>query len=317
MSLKHVIELYEVMDSINVNGETIKEYLHNIDSKADVKVKTIQGESGSTDFVRVLVKGKNGKSSGGNAPTLGIIGRLGGIGARPEMTGFVSDGDGALACMAGAAKAIDMALKGDQLEGDVIFSTHICPTAPTLPHEPVPFMNSPVDISVMNENEVEDTMDAILSIDTTKGNQVCNHKGFAITPTVKEGYILKISDDLLHAYTQSAGISPVVLPITMQDITPYGNGLYHINSILQPAVATSSPVVGVAITTESVVAGCATGATHVTDVESVVRFVLEVAKTYGVKKCSFYDEEQFTHMKNLYGSMSHLQTKGNEVHTHE
>ncbi len=187
MSLKHVIELYEVMDSIYVNGETIKEYLHNIDSAADVKVKTIQGESGSTDFVRVLVKGKNGKSSGGNAPTLGIIGRLGGIGARPEMTGFVSDGDGALACLAGAAKAIDMALKGDQLEGDVIFSTHICPTAPTLPHEPVPFMNSPVDISVMNENEVEDTMDAILSIDTTKGNQVCNHKGFAITPTVKEG----------------------------------------------------------------------------------------------------------------------------------
>ena len=138
------------------------------------------------------MKGKNGKSSGGNAPTLGIIGRLGGIGARPEMTGFVSDGDGALACLAGAAKAIDMALKGDQLEGDVIFSTHICPTAPTLPHEPVPFMNSPVDISVMNENEVEDTMDAILSIDTTKGNQVCNHKGFAITPTVKEGYILKL-----------------------------------------------------------------------------------------------------------------------------
>ena len=317
MSLKHVIELYELMDSIYVNGEVIKEYLHNINPTADVVVKTIKGENGSTDFVRVLVKGKNGKSSGGDAPTLGIIGRLGGIGARPEMTGFVSDGDGALACMAGAAKAIDMTLKGDQLEGDVIFSTHICPTAPTLPHEPVPFMNSPVDISVMNENEVEESMDAILSIDTTKGNQVCNHRGFAITPTVKEGYILKISDDLLQIYTQSAGISPVVLPITMQDITPYGNGLFHINSILQPAVATSSPVVGVAITTESVVAGCATGATHVTDVENVVRFVLEVAKTYGAHKCTFFDEKQFTHMKNLYGSMKHLQTKGNEVHAHD
>ncbi|WKT75861.1 DUF1177 domain-containing protein [Lysinibacillus fusiformis] len=317
MSLKHVMELYEVMDSMYVNGEVIKEYLHNINPAADVVVKTIKGENGSTDFVRVLVKGKNGKSSGGHAPTLGIIGRLGGIGARPEMTGFVSDGDGALACMAGAAKAIDMALKGDQLEGDVIFSTHICPTAPTLPHEPVPFMNSPVDISVMNENEVEETMDAILSIDTTKGNQVCNHKGFAITPTVKEGYILKISDDLLQIYTQSAGIAPVVLPLTMQDITPYGNGLFHINSILQPAVATSSPVVGVAITTESIVAGCATGATHVTDVENVIRFVLEVAKTYGAHKCSFFDEKQFTHMKNLYGSMKHLQTKGIEVQAHE
>lgn len=31
MSLKHVMELYELMDSIYVNGEAIKEYLHNID----------------------------------------------------------------------------------------------------------------------------------------------------------------------------------------------------------------------------------------------------------------------------------------------
>ncbi|WP_430623158.1 DUF1177 family protein, partial [Bacillus velezensis] len=85
MSLKHVFELYEVMDNFHVNGETIKAYLHSIDPTADVKIKTIKGESGSTDFVQVLVKGKQGKSSGGQAPTLGNIGRLGGIGARPEM----------------------------------------------------------------------------------------------------------------------------------------------------------------------------------------------------------------------------------------
>lgn len=313
MSFKHVIELYEVMDSIHVDGEKVKAYLQNINPAADVAVKTITGKNGSTDFVKVIVKGKNGKSSGGTAPTLGVIGRLGGIGARPEMTGFVSDGDGALACMASAAKALDMTLKGDQLEGDVIFSTHICPIAPTLPHDPVPFMDSPVDIGVMNEHEVDADMDAILSIDTTKGNQICNHKGFAITPTVKEGYILKVSDDLLHVYTQAAGISPVVLPITTQDITPYGNGLFHVNSILQPAVATASPVVGVAITTVTAVAGCATGATHVTDVENVVRFALEVAKVYGANKCSFYDEEQFTLIEQLYGKMKHLQTKGSQV----
>ncbi|GLC88149.1 DUF1177 domain-containing protein [Lysinibacillus piscis] len=313
MSLKHVMELYEIMDSIYVDGEAIKGYLQAINPNVDVTVKTIEGKNGSTDFVKVVLPGKNGKSSGGSAPTLGIIGRLGGIGARPEMVGFVSDGDGALACMASAAKAMDMTLKGDQLEGDVIFTTHICPTAPTLPHDPVPFMDSPVDIGVMNEHEIDPAMDAILSIDTTKGNQVCNHKGFAITPTVKEGYILKISDDLLHIYKQSAGIAPVILPITMQDITPYGNGLYHINSILQPAVATTSPVVGVAITTEAAVAGCATGATHMFDVEEAVRFALEVAKAYGANKCAFYDEQQFTLMESLYGSMKHLQTKGMEV----
>ncbi|WPK11297.1 DUF1177 domain-containing protein [Lysinibacillus louembei] len=313
MSLKYVMEVYELMDSIHVSGEVVKDYLHAINPDVEVTVQTIEGAKGSTDFVKIVVKGKNGKSSGGNAPTLGIIGRLGGIGARPEMTGFVSDGDGALACIASAAKTIDMALKGDQLEGDVIFTTHICPIAPTLPHDPVPFMDSPVNIGVMNQHEIDPDMDAILSIDTTKGNQVCNHKGFAITPTVKEGYILKISDDLLNIYKQSTGIAPVVLPITTQDITPYGNGLFHINSILQPAVATTSPVVGVAITTETAVAGCATGATHVVDVEGAVRFSLEVAKVFGVNKCSFYDKEQFELMEKLYGSMHHLQTKGSEV----
>jgi hypothetical protein len=156
-------------------------------------------------------------------------------------------------------------------------------------------------------------MDAILSIDTTKGNMITNHKGFAITPTVKEGYILKISQDLLHVYTQSAGRLPVTLPITTQDITPYGNGVYHVNSILQPAVATKSPVVGIAITTEAAVAGCGTGATHPMDVEQVVRYVIEVAKLFGENKCPFYDEAEFARLEQLYGKMTHLQTKGNQV----
>lgn len=35
------------------------------------------------------------------------------------------------------------------------------------------------------------------------------------------------------------------------------------------------------------------------------------------KKCSFYDEKQFALIEILYGSMNHLQTKGNEVPAHE
>lgn len=313
MSLKHVIELLEVMDCHTVSGEDVKNYLQNISTNATFSVREVKGEKGSTDFIKVTIAGKNGKSNGGTAPTLGIIGRLGGIGARPEMTGFVSDGDGALAAMSSAAKLLDMANKGDRLQGDVVLTTHICPIAPTSPHEPVPFMGSPVDISDMNKHEVTKEMDAIISIDTTKGNMITNHKGFAITPTVKEGYILKISNDLLHLYTQSAGILPVTLPITTQDITPYGNGVYHVNSILQPAVATNSPVVGIALTTETAVAGCSTGATHPTDVEQVVRYAIEVAKYYGEGKCSFYDEKEFAHLETLYGKMNHLQTKGKEV----
>ncbi|MBM4761261.1 DUF1177 domain-containing protein [Bacillus sp. B15-48] len=313
MSLKYVMEVLELMDQLQVTGEDVKTYLEQVSTAGKITVQTVEGKAGSTDFIKVVIPGENGKSNGGDAPTLGIIGRLGGIGARPEVKGFVSDGDGALACMSAAAKLLDMFGKGDRLNGDVILTTHICPTAPTLPHDPVPFMDSPVDILTMNQHEVTEEMDAILSIDTTKGNMITNHKGFAITPTVKEGYILKVSSDLLHVYTQSAGRLPVTLPITTQDITPYGNGVYHVNSILQPAVATKAPVVGVAITAETAVAGCGTGATHPTDVEQVVRYAIEVAKLFGEKKCSFYDDEEFARLETLYGKMTHLQTMGNQV----
>lgn len=58
--------------------------------------------------------------------------------------------------------------KGDQIDGDVIVSTHICPTAPTMPHDPVPFMGSPVDMATNVKLTVDPDMDAILSVDTTK-----------------------------------------------------------------------------------------------------------------------------------------------------
>lgn len=99
----------------------------------------------------------------------------------------------------------------------------------------------------------------------------------------------------------------------MQDITPYGNNLYHINSIMQPCTATNAPVVGVAITTQSTVPGCATGASHETDIAMAARFAIEVAKAYGAGNCSFYDEEEFQRFQALYGSMNHLQTLGKSV----
>ena len=108
----------------------------------------------------------------------------------------------------------------------------------------------------------------------------------------------------------TTGRLPQVFPVTTQDITPYGNDLYHLNSVLQPAVSTSAPVVGVAITTEVPVPGCGTGATHGADVEMTVRFVLEAAKAYGRKQCSFYDESEFRHLVDLYGPMTQLQTMG-------
>ena len=211
MSLKQTIEAYELLDSAIVSGETVAEVL--TERGVQVEVTPVQGEKGSTHFLRAMVTGTRGKQSGAQALTLGIIGQLGGVGARPSAVGLVSDSDGAITAIACALKLADMAAVGDRLPGDVIITTHICPNAPTIPHEPVPFMGSPVGIATMNRHMVDPQMDAILSVDTTRGNLVMNRRGFAFSPTVKEGYILKVSPDLLRIMSIVSGQPPVVLPI--------------------------------------------------------------------------------------------------------
>lgn len=308
--LKQVIDLFEILDKPSVSGYEVADFFKNETGLKDIMVNTVTGDKGSTDFVRIVIPGKEGRTNGGKAPTLGIVGRLGGLGARPELVGFVSDGDGALAALAAGLKLGIMNKNGDILEGDVIVATHICPDAPTKPHKPVPFMDSPVDIQEMNDVEVDKNMDCIISIDTTKGNNIITNKGIAISPTTKDGYILKVSEDLLNIMMRVTGKLPNVFALSQQDITPYGNGLYHLNSILQPTIATEAPVVGVAISTEVAVAGCATGATHIVDVEIAARFAVETAKDYTSDKCEFYDEEEFDKIISLYGSMKKFQTKG-------
>ena len=312
MLMKQIIDAFDVLDDANVTGKKVEEYLRTIKADADIQIDIRIGPKGSTDMLKVRIPGTKGKANGGTAPTIGLLGRLGGLGARPERIGFVSDGDGALAAVALAAKLLDMQNKGDFLEGDVLVSTHICPDAPTQPHDPVPFMGSPVEMSQVNHEEVSDDLDAILSVDTTKGNRVINTRGFAISPTVKEGFILRTSEDLLELMQITTGKLPYVFPLATQDITPYGNDVHHLNSVLQPCTATNAPVVGVAITAEVMVPGCATGATHAADVEEAARFMLEVAKAFGRGQCKFYDEDEYARLVKLYGSMKHLQTLGEE-----
>ena len=300
------MEAMELLSSSRVTGEDVRTWLSGFGAEA-VEVTRVEGAQGFTEFVKVMVEGAQG-----DAPTLRIIGRLGGIGAFPHKLGLVSDADGAIVALACAAKLARMGQQGDGLPGDVIVATHISPRSPIIPHEPTPFMGSPVDMTAMNRYEVDPRMDAILSVDTTKGNWVLNRRGFAITPTVKEGYILKVSPDLLEIMRIVANEPPAVLPITTQDITPYGNGVDHINSIMQPACATSAPVVGVATTASTPVPGCATGANQIVDLEQAARFCVEVAKAFPKGECSFYDPEEFRKLVSLYGSMRHLQTFGKQ-----
>ncbi|WP_320778719.1 DUF1177 domain-containing protein [Streptomyces sp. CRN 30] len=318
--LKHVLDVIELLDRPQTGGELLAAHLRAVHAAAVketggeatgpepvIEVRTVTGDKGSTDFVAVTVPGRAGRLSGGDAPTLGVLGRLGGVGARPERIGLVSDADGAVAALAAAAKLLDMHARGDVLDGDVIVSTHVCGWAPTRPHDPVPFMDSPVDIAVCNREEVSEAMDAVVSIDTTKGNRLLSHRGIALSPTICQGWILRVSEDLLSVLETVTGEQARVLPVTTQDITPYGNGVHHINSLLQPAVATDAPVVGLAITAGSAVAGCATGASHETDIAAAARFALETAKEFGRGGARFLDPAEFARLVELYGPMTRLQ----------
>lgn len=301
MALKQVLEIYELLDSALVSGTQVAEVLTGRGVE-DVRVERVAGDQGYTDFISGVIRGY------GDGPTLGILGQLGGIGARPAQIGLVSDADGAIVALSAALKLADLRRQGDLLPGDVRITTHICPHAPTQPHEPTPFMGSPVGVQAMIARQVQPEMQAILAVDTTRGNRIINQRGFAISPTVKEGYILRVSEDLLDLMSWVTGKMPVVFPITTQDLTPYGNDIYHLNSILQPSTATSAPVVGVALTSEVPVPGPATGANHVYDDEMATRFCVEVAKMFTARRCRFYDADEWQKIQSRYGSLSFLQT---------
>jgi hypothetical protein len=301
MALKQTLEIYELLDRPDADGVKVASLL-KARGLTDVTVETVEGPRGRTDFMRIVIPGA------GSGRTIGIVGRLGGVGARPDRIGLVSDADGAIAALAAALKLADMRAVGDRLEGTVVVTTHVCPSAPTIPHEPVRLMYSPVDVHELLRREADPLMEAILSIDATKANNFINVKGIAITPTAKEGYVLRVAPDLAQLLASVTSILPVVVPITTQDITPHGNGVYHVNSIMQPGIYTSAPVVGVAIVAQSTVPGPATGANHVVDLEAVARFCIEVAKEFTSGHLEFYDHEEWTLLQELYGSLKHLQT---------
>jgi hypothetical protein len=305
VALSETLEVYNLLSRANVTGSQVADLLRS-HAFADVDVHRVETSEGSTDFVKACIRGSAG-------PTLGIVGRLGGVGARPSRVGLVSDADGAIVALASALALANIQAGGDELPGDVLVSTHICPRAPVIPHEPVPFMGSPVDMATKNRYDVDFAMDAILSVDTTRGNRLVNQRGFAITPTVKQGWILRVSEALLDLQAWVSGRLPLVLPITTQDVTPYGNGLYHMNSILQPSTATQAPVVGVALTAQTTVPGCATGASQITDIEEAVRFCVEVAKAFGAGACPFYDVSEWERIVERYGALDLLQRPGRGV----
>src|SRR4030066_2273483 len=115
--LKQGIEVFELLDNAIITGNDVASLLRSR-GLDDIQIKTLRGSRGSTDFIKIAIAGTHGKKMRGKAPTLGVLGRLGGIGARPEQIGLVSDADGAITALSVALKLADMQAKGDRLPGD-------------------------------------------------------------------------------------------------------------------------------------------------------------------------------------------------------
>ncbi len=304
MSMNQVLETIELLSPARIDGETVAALLR-ARGVADVTVTRVEENGLYTDFLACTLPGLDP-----TAPALGVVGRLGGVGARPAVTGLVSDADGAIVAVATALKLADMAAGRDVLPGPVRIHTHICPHAATRPHQPVPMMKSPFAMRKMMSHEVHPQMAAILSVDTTRGNRFVNRRGVALTPVAKEGWLLRVPERMLDVMGWVSGELPMVLPLTTQDITPYENGLWHVNSIMQPSIVTAAPVVGVALTAQTTVPGCATGVTNAYDLDVATRFCIEVAKLFGQGQCAFYDDAEWNALQQRYGSLAHLQTEG-------
>lgn len=313
MGAREIAEVTELMDDPRLNGERIATLLGSAAAPgAEITVTSVPYEAPedtrqTCDFVRVVLPGSKGAIAGGDAPTLGIIGRLGAQQAQPARIGYVSDADGSTVAIAAALRLLRLAAAGAQLPGDVIVTTHIATHVSITPREPADFMGMPVSSATMNEHEVDDAMDAILSIDASKGNRLINHPGVAISPTVKEGYLLPVAPGLLTVLEYATGAPARTFPLALQDITPYDNGYRHFNSIMQPTVATSAPVVGVALTAAAVVPGSSTGASYEPALLEATRFVVETAKQFTQSRVVFHDADEYDRLVDQYGDLTRFQ----------
>jgi hypothetical protein len=85
--LGQILRVVEALESPSPVGELLS--LFKGCSGLEVEAEELRGGKGETTLIRVHVKGQ------GSGPTLGVVGRLGGVSARPLKTGLVSDADGA------------------------------------------------------------------------------------------------------------------------------------------------------------------------------------------------------------------------------
>src|SRR6516225_7180120 len=103
--LKQVLEIIEFLDKPEVAGADVA-CLFAAPGIPEVGIQPLRTEQGSTLFIKLLIPGAHGETSGESAPTLGIVGCLGGVRAKSDVIGLVSDADGCVAALAAGLKLV-------------------------------------------------------------------------------------------------------------------------------------------------------------------------------------------------------------------
>jgi len=144
MLMRQVMDVMSLCEGPRIREKEIRNFFLGKGASPDeIETTAITGKGGSTLFIKLRLRGSPAVGGIEPAPPLGIIGRLGGIGARPHAVGLVSDADGAICALSAASELAEARKRGDGGTGDVIIATHLCPDAPVTPHDPVPFMGAP------------------------------------------------------------------------------------------------------------------------------------------------------------------------------
>ena len=96
--LREIIDTIEFLDDASNCATAFRDKLP--DGDYSVEITPFKSDLGTTEFIKVLFPGLDGKSAGGKSPTMGIIGSNGGLRLPGPYPGLASDADG---CIVGLA----------------------------------------------------------------------------------------------------------------------------------------------------------------------------------------------------------------------
>ena len=60
MLIKQVMEIFELLDSASASGDVIRAYMESKGAK-NVTVRRVEQDGRGTDFISIIIPGKNGK----------------------------------------------------------------------------------------------------------------------------------------------------------------------------------------------------------------------------------------------------------------